>query len=203
MRHKIQMIGSRYGCLIVLEQSNTDSKSIKYLVRCELCSEEKEMYGGNIRRVSKTGGGCTCTCTKNKVHGLWRHPAYKTWNGIIHRCYQDTHVAYHRYGGRGIGVCEEWRYSPIKFIEWLNANGWEKGLQVDRIDNDKSYSPENCRVVEPIINANNKSNNRTIYVAGETLTISEAARKFGVNKTTIKERLNRGWSDSMSVGVQI
>jgi len=77
--------------------------------------------------------------------------------------------------------------------------GWVKGMQIDRIDNDGDYCPNNCRVVTPSVNANNKSSNRTLTVGGERMTISQASVRFGVNKTTIKERLNRGWSDRDAV----
>ena len=97
-------------------------------------------------------------------------------------------------------VCEDWKNDPGKFIKWLLINGKEKGLQIDRIDNNKGYCPENCRVVKPVVNANNRNNNRRLIVFGESLTVSQAARKYKIFKTTIKERLNRGWTGDKVVG---
>ena len=62
------------------------------------------------------------------------------------------------YRDRGITVCEEWRNSPRAFGDWLLAHGWRKGLQIDRYDNSKGYSPENCRVVTAKENSNNRRN---------------------------------------------
>ena len=81
----------------------------------------------------------------NTKHGYYYHPLYKVWGGMKYRCYNRNHVHFIDYGGRGITVCDEWKYSPKIFIEWCLRNGWEKGLTIDRIDNDKGYYPSNCR----------------------------------------------------------
>ena len=62
------------------------------------------------------------------------------------------------YRDRGITVCELWQKSPQAFGDWLLTHGWRKGLQIDRIDNNKGYYPENCRVVTPKENTNNRRN---------------------------------------------
>lgn len=63
------------------------------------------------------------------------------------RCTNIRCPNYRNYGGRGIFVCTEWIDDPAEFISWLIENGWEKGLEIDRIDNDEGYYPENCRIV--------------------------------------------------------
>lgn len=160
------------------------------------------MLGGNIRRAeSSFNGGCLCNGRKNFKHGLWNHPAYGVWDGMIRRCYSLKHFAYNRYGGRGISVCDEWRLTPEKFIDWIVSSNWETGLQLDRIDNNKGYYPENCRLVTPVINANNKENNTILSLENKRISIADAAKKYGINKSTIRERIKRGWSDSESVGL--
>ncbi len=196
-RKSVPIIGLQFGCLkVISEHENSNPKNKMFNTVCVMCDTHAAKLGGNIR--NPIGPGCKCQSAARK-HGLWRHPAYKTWEGMISRCYSENHDAYHRYGGRGIFVCEEWRPDPTKFIEWLLAAGWEKGKEIDRKDNDLGYSPGNCRVVERIVNANNRRNSRYLNIEGEKLTVAEAARKFGIGKTTIKERLNRGWTDSDSV----
>lgn len=86
--------------------------------------------------------------------------------GMMRRCYEPKRHNYRLYGGRGITVCKEW-HSYSVFRAWAYSNGWQHGLQLDRIDNNQGYSPNNCRFVRPKINANNRNDNvRYIYSAG-------------------------------------
>lgn len=75
---------------------------------------------------------------------------------MLKRCYDEKHKDYTNYGGRGIEVCKEWKESKQSFMEWCLENGFEKGLEIDRIDNDKGYEPTNCRFVTRKENANNR-----------------------------------------------
>jgi len=101
------------------------------------------------------------------THGLSSHPLYKVYYSIKSRCYLSTDTAYHYYGGRGIVMCQEWKNSFISFYDWCITNGWVKGLDIDRRENDENYEPANCRLVERKINTRNKrkiqSNNTTGY----------------------------------------
>lgn len=72
------------------------------------------------------------------------------------RIYNPKQTGYHRYGGRGIKLCEEW-HDPEKFLEWALNNGYAKGLQIDRIDNNGDYEPSNCRWVTPMQNTWNRN----------------------------------------------
>jgi hypothetical protein len=69
------------------------------------------------------------------------------YHQMMHRCFNPTHKSFHRYGGRGITVCEEWKGKMEDFIKWALANGWQYGLQIDRRNNDLGYSPDNCHFV--------------------------------------------------------
>ena len=86
-----------------------------------------------------------------------KHPLYTKWDGMVQRCTNENHRAYRRYGGRGIEICREWRCSAEAFIEWSIGNGWKDGLQIDRINNDGDYCPENCRFVTNVENMKNRS----------------------------------------------
>lgn len=93
---------------------------------------------------------------KKLGHGFSNHRVYKIYQGMIARCYNHKHVHYSSYGGRGIEVCTLWKNDRKEFFSWAMNNGYADDLQLDRIDNNKGYSPENCRFVRAIENQNNR-----------------------------------------------
>ena len=128
------------------------------------------------------------------THGLYDHPFYHVWVAMINRCHNESDVNYHRYGARGIRVCDAWRDEPTHCIEWLEQNGYGKGLQLDRIDNDGEYSPENCQVVTRSENCRNRRDNVRYLVHGESLIAKEVEEKYGVKAGTFRARVVRGLS---------
>lgn len=104
----------------------------------------------------------------NDIKRVLRLNAKRT--SMIRRCHSpnaDKRTA-SEYRDRGIEVCKEWRENPVSFIEWCINNGEQEGLQLDRIDVDKGYSPENCRFVTPVVNGRNRRNTVWLTAFGET-----------------------------------
>lgn len=132
-------------------------------------------------------------------HGHSQEPLYDVYIQMVARCHNPKHKSFPAYGARGITVCEEWRNDRLKFIEWSLSNGYKKGLSIDRINNDKGYSPENCRWTDRRTQQNNTRKNLLIKANGETHTLSEWARIRGLSKGTIKHRLDLGWDFEDSV----
>ena len=90
-----------------------------------------------------------------KLHRYRKHSLYTVWRGMKVRCYNENDRDYKNYGERGITVCSEWKNSFKAFIEWALPL-WEKGLQIDRKDNDGNYEPSNCRFVSCKENIHNQ-----------------------------------------------
>lgn len=110
----------------------------------------------------KSGNTSSCGCWGNEQaakartkHGLYRHPLYTVWECMISRCEDIKGKNYKDYGGRGVNVCEDWRKNFKSFYDFSVSHGWRKGLQIDRINNDLGYSPDNCRFVTQIENVAN------------------------------------------------
>lgn len=121
---------------------------------------------------------------------------YRIWASMKTRCYNKNHIGYHRYGGRGITVCDQWVNDFAAFSLWAQAHGYSDDLSIDRIDNDGDYSPDNCRWV-PLYGAEQqlgKDGARLIEYNGETKQLIEWAECFGIKYTTVRERLRRGWT---------
>ena len=140
---------------------------IRYgLYKCAYCGEEFEC----ITRSISSGRTKSCGCLMRKQtgsHNLYHHRFYATWSGVIQRCNNPKHKRYKDYGARGITVCEEW-LDVANFISWAEITHPNiEGVSLDRIDNDKGYSPENCRWADSFTQAINQrigKNNTSGYV---------------------------------------
>ena len=117
--------------------------------------------------------------------------------GMRKRCYSPKSNCYKNYGGRGIKVCDEWlgKDGQTNFREWALANGYRKGLTIDRIDNDGDYSPENCRWATIQTQTYNRSTNSRITIKGKTQTVTEWAKEIGISIGAMQQRLRSGWSE--------
>jgi len=110
---------------------------------------------------------------------------------MIKRCGSDSNRLHHRYKARGIAVCDRW----LTFRNFLLDMGLKPdGMQIDRIDNNSGYSPENCRWATSRENNNNRCNNKIIEFAGVRKTSAEWAREKGLQPRMLVIRLGRGWS---------
>lgn len=151
----------------------------------------------------KSGSTTSCGCKgkekaikSNTKHGLRKHPTYGVWRGIRERCNRSSNSSFKDYGGRGIKVCVEWNNDFQPFFEWAIANGYNQGLQIDRIDNNGDYCPDNCRFVTQKVNQNNKRNNRFCMWDGEIISFAECDNRLRkakgyINQIEIDEAYHR------------
>lgn len=191
------VIGRKYGRLHVIRKDvDNQGKSIKYICKCE-CGNEVSVIRENLIK----GHTRSCGCLKeeiikagaHKIHGMSKTRIYRIWKDMRRRCNNPSRINYHRYGGRGINVCEDWNTNFVAFYDWAMNNGYQDNLSIDRIDNDAGYYPNNCRWVSNTTQANNRRNNRYLEFEGKKRTISEWSSETGLSQTVIESRLNLGW----------
>ena len=139
---------------------NNKYKARYGLYRCGLCGEEFKANTYDVVRGKTKSCGCynkRRTSETHKTHGLGYTRLYRIWINMKDRIYNSKHKNYNDYGGRGITICEEW-LDIHNFYDWVITKGYEenKGLSIDRIDNDGNYCPENCRWVDKTIQSRNQ-----------------------------------------------
>lgn len=128
------------------------------------------------------------------IQGLSKTPLYAVWQTMKQRCYNHNCRVYEWYGGKGIGVCDEWQ-DVKSFCEWAVNNGYEEGLTLDRKDIAKNYEPGNCRWITMSEQQSNKSSNHNIECNGEIHTLTKWGEILGIPRSTLSNRLNSlGWS---------
>lgn len=151
---------------------------------------------GNQSRPSvtalQTGNTRSCGCLHRESrhkHGMCSERIYRVWTSMRARCSNPNDASYHNYGGRGIKVCERWNSFGNFFADMGNR---PKGFDIDRLDNDKDYCPENCRWVSRRQNLLNTRITRMITFNGETLPMRIWAERYGIKHTTLKYRIDTG-----------
>lgn len=163
-------------------------------VRCT-CGVVKRIFVYSLTRGLSTSCGCW---RKEKVSSVQRqhgesHKAtaeYTRWVSMWQRCRTKTHKSFPNYGARGITVCLRWA-SYEKFLQDMGRCPPKTTLE--RRDNNKGYSPENCYWAPRSVQARNKRNNRWITYKGTTLVLKDWAKRLGMHSTTLLARIQRGW----------
>lgn len=201
------LIGLVYGYLTVTNFIGRDKcKNILVEARCE-CGSVKQYSMSNLRKRNHTR---SCGCHKAKVagdavrtHGRSgkKNPLYLAWSAMKRRCYNANALDYARYGGVGVRVCDEWVNDFDAYFKWCMANGWKKGMNIDKDLIPKKlgipallYSPEMCSVITNKENQNNRKNNLIVECNGEWLTLSQVAAKYNVKYHLLWNRyVKRKW----------
>lgn len=192
------LTGKKFGrwTVIELDQTPRSGKASYWVCECD-CGTVKSVRGDGL--VGGTSKSCGClkkevsaaNVSKNHTHGLSGTRIYSIWQGMKSRCYNKNNARWHRYGCRGITVCEEWRDSFQSFYEWATSNGYNDTLTLDRIDNDGPYSPDNCRWATQQEQARNRKTNIDITIGNSTRTLKEWCEIFGISESAAYARYKR------------
>lgn len=173
----------------------TKFKRIAWSFSCD-CGNSGIIDSGSLIR-GKDHCGCQTFSRKSKaktIHGMVGTPEYKSWQGILERCYNPKIRSYNRYGGRGISVCDEWKSSFERFYSYIGPKPSPKH-SIDRIDNNGNYEPGNIRWANQTVQCRNRSTLRFITIDGVTNCASVWLEKFGISRTTFMRRLKKGMSE--------
>lgn len=200
MRTKINwesFVNKKFGSLTVIEDAGLKNRTRMLMAVCD-CGNVGTYNIYDIYHNRTTSCGCfrrNMVSEKNLVHGLSKTPLYRVWNGMVDRCYNENHIGFKNYGGRGIKLCDEWRSDFSSFYNWAIQNGYNKGLQIDRINNDLGYSPTNCRFITQLENSNNRRITKFLTFNGQTRCVSQWSEITGISPKKIRCRIGRlNWS---------
>ena len=158
-RASIDMVGVRYGqTTVVVREPNDKNRAIQWLCLCD-CGNSHSARGSNLRAGSTRSCGCLQKARSSSAHikhGGDGTRTYTIWTNMKQRCLNQKHPKYKHYGGRDITICPEWLNDFSAFRDWSVAHGYRDDLTIDRIDNDKGYSPDNCRWADAFTQRNNQ-----------------------------------------------
>jgi hypothetical protein len=193
LRHgSLDLTGQIFGMLTAVRRLHSNGKHWVWLFQCR-CGQQTDRVGQDVKRSVTRGQFPHCGCMKHtlqseakKTHGMSRHPAYAVWRSMKDRCELPSHQAWRNYGGRGITVCPRWRQSFQNF--WDDMGGsYQRGLDLDRKDNNGNYRKDNCRWVARRINCMNRR--ATIRLAD----VRVLAKEHGLSPSTLYYRIKHGW----------
>lgn len=194
---KNDLTGQRFGRLTVIGVDDRDTRKTYFYCQCD-CGNVK-----SVRSDSLIAGAIrSCGCLKleqdrinleaNHSHKMSGTRPYWVWQDMKERCYNPHNIRYDRYGKRGITVADEWKDDFSAFYAWALQNGYADNLTIDRIDNDKGYSPDNCRWSTMKEQSRNRSTNINIRIGNTTKTLTEWCEIFSVDSKTVFARYYRG-----------
>lgn len=200
------LTGIKFGCLTVLKYIRKNPKfgTWECLCDCGKTTHADASFLTGKRKGSKVRNICWCDRRKtqsevrkthgNSMIGSKNYREYTIWCAMKERCYNPKVDMYPSYGGRGISVYEEWRHSFESFLAHIGPRP-SSNYSIDRIDVNGNYEPGNVRWATTIEQGANKRSNRMISYEGTTLTVTQWARKTGINVETLRRRLfNHGWT---------
>lgn len=194
------LTGNVFGRLTVLGYHHTDKKVAYWSCLCS-CGNEVVVRGSSLRNGMTKSCGCyrtDATKISNSTHGLTNHPLHTIWAGMKQRCYDTNCESYRHWGGRGISVCVEW-LDFIPFYEWSVANGYERGLSIDRINNDGNYEPSNCRFTTRKVQGNNTRRNINVIYRGEIRSFNSLLDGDSRYLKVWKRIFARGWDTDRAI----
>jgi hypothetical protein len=209
----IDISGNKYGRLTAVRRvGNSKDNHAIWLFACD-CGKKRAVRSADV----KCGKTQSCGClqhestmaalkimhTANFKHGMSHERIYKIWECMKARCGRASVPSFKNYGGRGIHVCDEWINDPKAFVDWALSHGCSPELTIDRKDNNKGYSPDNCRWATYTEQAKNKCNNVFVTINGTTKILADWSKEYKIPWDTLDDRIKRGMSPEDAVNTPL
>jgi hypothetical protein len=211
MAKKINIDGKRFGRMVALWHSYTIRKKYGkkatykdyYECVCD-CGTRKASCKHDLLIGDANSCGCLgveARLAASKKHGASRSDIYGTWGNIIERCTNPKNPGFKNYGGRGITICERWRSSFESFRDDMGPKPTPKHT-VERRDNNKGYSPENCSWETMLVQMRNNRRNVYFEIGGEKKTMQAWCDQFGIRRYVAYQRYKKlGWTIEEALGL--
>lgn len=191
------LTGQVFGRLTVIRLSEKRGNKGQRYWDCKCsCGSTKTIWAGSLQNGDSKSCGCLhkeIAGANRKTHGLSKHPAYGSWHSMMNRCQNPKHPTYLRYGGRGIKVCKQWQTFD-GFLKDMGSSH-QLGLSIDRINNQQGYYPENCRWTTREEQNFNRGVSRIVNTPKGRMSVTQAAKEFGLVPKTVFERIKLGWPE--------
>lgn len=194
MGKKQNLIGKRYGRLIVVSFSRQSHSGSYWICRCD-CGTTTEVIINHLNNGHVKSCGClNKESVKERMtkHGLYNTPEYRSWISMRSRCNNPNNISFRNYGGRGIKVCKRWNNSFEAFISDMGIKPF-RGASIERIDNEVGYIPSNCRWASRVEQNNNSRHNVIIEIDGTTRPLREWLKMYKISYPTYHYRVKNGW----------
>lgn len=180
-----ELIGQRFGMLTVVGDASQGHRYQMVRCRCD-CGRLTVIRKTRLRERRDAKLACGCLRGRHTKHSECHTKLYRVWDSMVRRCHNPRHRAFLSYGGRGIGVCQQWR-DYRNFRDWANDNGYKEGLTIDRIDNDRGYEPDNCRWATRKQQQNNRRCCVFIEHNGQRLTLTQWSELLRIPRHNVRK----------------
>lgn len=208
MKEELNLLGNVYGRLTVFEYAGKN-KHGSYLWKCKCsCGNETTVISSSLRKGATKSCGCLSKeilSQINSKHSMRSSRFYRIWSGIKKRCDNQNSKEFMNYGGRGITYQSNWKdFVNFKqdmydaYLEHCKQFG-EDNTSIDRKDNSKGYSKKNCKWSTVKEQQRNTRYNKYLIIDGEKILLSDAAVKYGIDRSTLGKRLKSGWNHKKAI----
>jgi len=185
------MIGQKIGQLLVIAPAKSYKHGSVWTCRCD-CGVIVAVRGHSLRKKNPTQScGCINPGKSSHGHNNTNSPTYRTWMAMKQRCSNPKNIAFDRYGGRGISVCQRWQNSFENFINDMGPR--PPGHTIERRNVDGNYTPDNCCWIPNDKQCLNRRSNVIIEFNGKKQTVTEWSKEIGIPREIIYHRIKAKW----------